>query len=143
MKTQAKKLLIGGAALVELGSSRHTEDTDYLVNDPTRDSPFFKDVAANIDYCNAAGHKFFAEVWKLEMANIGPIASPQTLLELKAFAFVQHCLNRNWRKADDCEYDIKFLVSQHSVRCCKIVQKHVTPGQFSEIQRVIDSVLFR
>ncbi len=30
---ETKKILIGGAALVKLGSSRSTDDTDYLIFD--------------------------------------------------------------------------------------------------------------
>ena len=80
------KILIGGAALVQLGSSRSTLDTDYLVNDTTSSAPFMKDEANNVDYINANGHPFFAEIFKIEEGN--EVASPQSLLELKAFSLV-------------------------------------------------------
>jgi hypothetical protein len=88
-----KKLMIGGAALVKLGSSRSTQDVDYLVCDKSTDDNFIHDKEKNIDYINANGHPFFEEIWQAEKNNIGEIASPQSLLELKAFAFVQLCLN--------------------------------------------------
>lgn len=134
------KILIGGAALVELGSSRSTLDTDYLVNDITTKETFIHDYKSNIDYINANGHKFFAEIFNIEKANT--IASPQSLLELKAFSFVQHCINRNWQKADDAEYDIKFLCRKFNLKSVKLVNKHVTAGQLSEVNKVINSVKY-
>ena len=133
------KTLIGGSALVALGSSRSTEDTDYLVNEVGK-SMFFHDVENNIDYCNAAGSKFFAEIWNIEKDN--EIATPQSLLELKAYAFVQHCQNFNFKKADDCEYDIKFLVRHFNLTGCKIVTKYISQVEYSEVLKIIKSVRF-
>ena len=135
-----KQLLIGGYALHKLGSKRTTNDTDYLVNDVSRKVAFFHDKENGIDYCNAAGNKFFSEIWKMEEKNNGEIASPQALLELKAYAFVQHCQNGFWQKADDCEYDMKFLVRTFSLTSVKIVRKYVSGGELSEINKVINSV---
>lgn len=96
-----KQLMIGGQALVKLGSNRVTLDTDYLVSIAGK-PVFIFDKAANVDYINAAGgNKFFAEVWKMEEKNIGELASPTALLNLKAYSFVQHCLNGHWKKADE------------------------------------------
>jgi hypothetical protein len=135
-----KQLMIGGQALVALGSSRSTVDTDYLINDKTSKLPFQHDTASNIDYCNANGLKFFAAVWKHEAKNIGPLASPQALLELKAFSFVQNCLNGHWSKADDAEYDIKFLVRKFGLRELKIANKFISEGELHEVNRIIQSV---
>jgi hypothetical protein len=132
-------LLIGGHALAQLGSSRHTDDVDYLICDPSSREPFFHDEANNIDYVNANGNPFFAAVWKAEAGNNTGRATPQSLFELKAFAYVQHCLNRRFQKADDAEYDLKFLVRNFGLRQVKLVPKHVTAGQLSEIQKVIES----
>jgi len=66
-------------------------------------------------------------------------ATPQGLLELKCYAFVQHCQNFNFTKADACEYDIKFLVRNFDVYP-KIVKKYVSSGEFSEIVKIINSV---
>ena len=82
------KVLIGGKALVELGSSRSTNDVDYLVNDKSTTEMFVFDTENNTDYINANGHKFFSEIFEIEKCN--EIATPQSLLELKAFSFVQH-----------------------------------------------------
>jgi len=132
-------LLIGGHALAELGSSRHTVDVDYLINDPSTREMFLHDKAANVDYINANGHKFFAAVWKAEAGNTTHRATPQSLLELKAFAFVQHCLNRKFQKADDAEYDIKFLVRTFGLKELKIVPKYLAAGELNEVKRVIES----
>lgn len=137
MTTYNNKVLIGGRALIALGSSRNTLDTDYLVNDTANSNAFIHDLDANIDYINANGNKFFAEIWATEQGQ--QIASPQALLELKAYSFVQHCLNRNFQKADDAEYDMKFLVRTFGLRGVKLVQKHVSAGELSEINKVIAS----
>ncbi len=134
-----KQLLIGGQALVNLGSSRSTKDTDYLINDTKSKLAFIHDIDNNIDYCNANGLKFFAEIWEMEKNNIGPIASPQALLELKAFAFVQNCLQGFWKKANDAEYDIKFLVLEFGLSKIKITNKYISKGELEEVNKVINS----
>ena len=136
----SKKLMIGGQALKNLGSDRHTEDTDFLIFDATTKEQFIFDKANNIDYINASANKFFAEVWKMESKNETGIASPQALLELKAYAFVQHCQNFNWKKVDSTEYDIKFLVREFGLNSLKIVQKFISKGELSEVLKVINSV---
>jgi hypothetical protein len=137
-----KKLLIGGQALAKLGSRRHSVDTDYLINDTTTKDMFIHDNANNIDYCNANGLKFFKEVWDMEESRgtVSEMASPQALLELKAFSFVQNCLNGHFQKADDAEYDIKFLIRNRGVKTPKIAFKYVHGGGLIELQKVIDSV---
>lgn len=132
------RILIGGAALVALGSSRSTQDTDYLINDVTSKEAFLHDEENNIDYLNANGNKFFAEIWKMEAGN--EMASPQALFELKAYAFVQHCQNFNWPKTDDAEYDIKFLARNYGIKGGTIVKRYITSGEYSEIQKIIDSL---
>ena len=133
-----KKLLIGGQALVELGSSRSTEDVDYLVNDVSTTAPFMK--VQGDDHINANGHKFFKEIWKMESKNIGPIASAQALAELKAFSFVQHMENGHWAKADQAEFDMKFIARQLGVKGVSIVKKYVSSGAAIEIDNVFKSV---
>ena len=132
------QILIGGKALVNLGSSRGTNDTDYLVNDTTSKSAFLHDSENNIDFLNANGNKFFSEIFKIEENNAQ--ASAQSLLELKAYAFVQHCQNFNFQKADDCEYDMKFLVRKFNLKSVKIVNKYISNGELSEISKIINSV---
>jgi hypothetical protein len=46
-----------------------------------------------VDFFNSNGNKFFNEIYKIEKGNVQ--ASAQSLLELKAYAFVQHCQNFN------------------------------------------------
>lgn len=139
MKKEIKnRVLIGGRALVELGSSRSTHDTDYLINDASSKEAFLHDEENNIDYLNAAGNKFFAEIWKTEAGK--EIASAQALFELKAYAFVQHCQNFNWQKADDAEYDLKYLVRNHGVKGGTIVKRYISAGEYSEIKKIVDSV---
>lgn len=134
MKTE-NKILVGGQALRNIGSDRHTDDIDYLINDITSKEAFLHE--DGIDYLNANGNKFFREVYEQEKGNIQ--ATPQGLLELKCYAFVQHCQNFNFAKADACEYDIKFLVRNFGVSP-KIVKKYVTIGELTEIMKIINNV---
>lgn len=135
-----KQLMIGGQALVKLGSSRMTVDTDYIINDTNSKLAFIHNSENNVDYCNANGNKFFAEVWKMEKNNNGEIASPQALLELKAYSFVQHCLNGFFKKADEAEFDIKFLVREFNITNIKIANKYISEGELSEVNKIIRSV---
>jgi len=134
MKTTTN-ILIGGQALRNLGSDRYTNDVDYLVNDTTTKEAFI--VSESVDYLNANGNKFFAEIFQIEKGNAQ--ATPQSLFDLKAYAFVQHCQNFNFRKADACEYDMKFLVRQFGCSP-KIVKKYVSNGELSEIVKIVKSV---
>jgi len=135
MKTETS-ILIGGQALRELGSDRHTNDVDYLINDISTKEAFI--TSESVDFLNANGNTFFNEIYKIEEGK--EIASPQSLLELKAYAFVQHCQNFNFKKADACEYDMKFLVREFGVSELKNVKKYITPGELSEIVKIINSV---
>jgi len=130
-----KQILIGGQALRNLGSDRYTDDTDYLVNDITSKEAFI--VSESVDYLNANGNKLFAEIYNIEENNSQ--ATPQSLFDLKAYAFVQHCQNFNFSKADACEYDLKFLVRNFN---CKpvVVKKYITSGELSEIVKIVNSV---
>ncbi len=136
MKDYKEKILIGGRAMIALGSSRNTLDIDYLVNDNEEEKMFIK--ADGEDYCNAAGFDLFKEIYEIEKGQI--IASPQSLLELKAFAFVQHCRNGHWQKADDCEYDMKFLVRKFNLSEIKIAKKYLDEGAMLEINNIIKNV---
>lgn len=129
------KILIGGQALRNLGSDRHTEDVDYLINDAATKEAFI--CSESVDFLNANGNKFFAEIYKIEQGN--EQATPNSLFELKAYAFVQHCQNFNFAKADSCEYDMKFLVRNFEINP-KIVKKYISAGEFSEIEKIIKSV---
>lgn len=136
--TTSTKILIGGQALRNLGSDRHTNDVDYLINDKSTSEAFI--TSKEVDFINANGNKFFASIYKIEEGN--ETATPQSLLELKAYAFVQHCQNMNWAKVDACEYDIKFLVRTFNLKNVKIANKHISIGELSEVQKVINSVKF-
>lgn len=132
------KILIGGKALKNLGSSRNTNDSDFLVNCTETKELFIFDKENNIDYINANGHKLFAEIYEVEKNN--QIATPSSLLELKAFAFVQHCQNFNFQKADDCEFDIKFLVRKFNLTAPIKVKKYISISEYAEITKIINSV---
>lgn len=132
------KILIGGQALRNLGSDRFTNDLDYLVNDTSTKEAFI--CSESVDYLNANGNKFFAEIYKIEAGNTE--ATPQSLFELKVYAFVQHCQNFNFAKADSCEYDIKFLVRNFDIKESKIAKKYITFGEYSEVVKIINSVKF-
>lgn len=132
------KILIGGAALVKYGSSRSTNDTDYLINDIDCSDAFIIDSDNNVDYCNANGNDFFKIIFDIEKGN--EIATPQSLLELKCYALVSHCHNSKWQKADDAEYDIKFLCRAFNLNSVSIVSDFITAGELSEINKIIASV---
>lgn len=117
------KILVGGQALKNLGSSRNTNDYDFLVHQP-KENTFYTE--NDIDYLNAAKSDFFQEIWEMEQGN--EQATPQSLFELKIYAFVQHCGNFRFQKADDCEYDIKFLVRHFETTEMKIIHKYITNG---------------
>ena len=131
-----KTILVGGQALKNLGSDRYTNDVDYLINDESTNEAFI--VSESVDYLNANGNKFFAEIFNIESGN--GQATPQSLFELKAYAFVQHCQNFNFKKADSCEYDIKFLVRNFGIIESKIARKYMSLGEYSEIIKIIKSV---
>jgi len=99
------KTLIGGQALKNLGSDRHTNDVDYLINDTKTKEAFI--TSKEVDYLNANGNKFFNEIYQIEKEN--EQATPQSLFDLKAYALIQHFQNCNFQKAAACEYDLKFL----------------------------------
>jgi len=135
---EIQKILVGGQALRNLGSDRHTEDVDFLVNDKNTTDAFINTVG--VDYINANGNKFFNEIYNIEKGN--EQATPQSLFELKVYAFVQHCQNFNFAKADSCEYDLKFLVRNFNITESKIARKYITSGEYSEVVKIIKSVKF-
>jgi hypothetical protein len=128
------KTLIGGQALRNLGSDRHTNDLDYLINDTSNSNAFI--TSDEIDYINANGNKFFMEIYKLEKGN--EQATPQSLFELKAYALVQHFQNFNFQKVAACEYDLKFLYLKFGIKDAPIAKNHMTSGEYSEILNIIN-----
>lgn len=130
------KILIGGAALVELGSSRRTQDLDYLIYDKSSSELFMH--FHDIDYINAAQSDFYKEIFDLEKGN--KIASPQSLLETKANALIQHMQNGYWQKADDAEYDIKYLVRKFKLKGLNILNKYYDKAVIKEVTKIIESV---
>lgn len=135
IKTNNMKTLVGGQALRNLGSDRYTNDLDYLIFDKNSKDAFI--TSTDVDYLNANGSKFFNDIFQIEKNN--KQATPQSLFELKAYAFVQHCQNFNWVKADACEYDLRFLV--RNFKCVPaIVKKYISTGELSEIEKIVKSV---
>jgi len=133
-----KQILIGGQALRQLGSNRTTEDVDFLIFDKSTNDAFI--TTDKVDYLNAASSafagKFFNEIYKREQNNT--VASPESLLELKAFAFVQHCQNFNWEKVASTEFDIKFLALKFGLSAPKIVKKYVSEAEYNEIVKIVE-----
>ena len=128
--TTATKILVGGQALRELGHDRHTEDTDYLINDATVAADF--SAVDGVDYINCAHRVFFQEIWASVQANENGVADPQTLFELKFYAAVQHFQNFNFAKADACEYDLKFLSREFGCEP-KIVSRYISTGEKNSV----------
>jgi len=127
------KILVGGQALRNLGSDRYTNDVDYLINDTTNTKAFI--TSEEVDFLNANGNKFFNEIYNAEKGN--EQATPQSLFELKAYAFVQHCQNFNWKKVASTEYDIQFLVREFGITESKVAKKYMSAGEYGEIVKII------
>ncbi len=132
------KKMIGGQKLRELGSSRYTDDVDYLIFDES-DSRLF--IQETDDIVNAANHPFYTEIWNMDLNS--DEVSVEALLEMSVFTFVQHCQNMNFDKADTKEFDIKFLVRKlnGSVNF-DIAKKYIGVGEIVEIEKIISSVKF-
>jgi len=131
--SENKKLMIGGQALRELGSCRHTDDVDYLVN--VQEDWTFKH-EANCDLINCNNNNFFAKIWKIEADNNG-IASAQSLLELKAYAIVQHYQNGNMAKARTSAADIMFLVAECNLDRVITVKEFLTVAELEFVNEQI------
>lgn len=129
-------ILIGGQALRQYGSDRHTDDIDYLINDESSDLTFIHNEEG--DFINANGSGFFTQIYKMEKGN--PIATPQALAELCAYSFVQHCQNFNFAKADAKEYDLKFLARKFNVTETPIAARYMTAGQYQEVKKILNEV---
>ena len=141
-ETKMEKILIGGQALRELGSNRYTNDTDYLICNPADRRTFIHETE-NVDIINGGGcapfARFFKNVFNAEKGNA--IASPQSLLDLKAYAYIQHVKNGNGQKADDAEFDIKFLVRTFGVNELKLVVDFLTPSERNTVNSIISSTI--
>ncbi len=130
--------LIGGQKLKDLGNTRYTEDSDYIIFDVEEDL-FSHDPESNVDYINAAKSEFFGKIWNKEIDNSE--ISLNSLLELKCYSFVQHCQNMNFTKADNDEFDIKFLVRKLGFNVkLNIVKKYISDGEMSEIVKIINEM---
>ena len=130
-----EKRLVGGQKMREMGSTRHTDDLDYLVYDES-DSRLFINSESQ-DFINCANHKFYEAIW-----NLGTVDA-QAMLEMAAFTFVQHCMNGNFVKADSKEFDIKHLARLIGKDAkIKIANEFITAGQEQEVKRIITSVKF-
>ena len=117
-----EKRLVGGQKLRDLGSSRYTDDVDYLIFDSSSTDLFIN--STEEDLVNCANHPFYTEIW-----NSGEVTA-ELLLEMSAYTFVQHCLNMNFDKADTKEFDIKFLVRLLEGKTeLKIVNKYVNVNE--------------
>ena len=134
-----EKKMIGGQKLRDLGSSRYTDDVDYLIFDSSDSRLFIHDT--DDDIVNAANHPFYTEVWNMDLNS--DEVSCEALLEMSVFTFVQHCKNMNFDKADTKEFDIKFLVRKlnGSVNF-DIAKKYIEAGEITEIEKIIASVKF-
>lgn len=130
-----KKVLIGGQALRELGSQRHTNDTDYLIFEENNFNQFIFDKENNIDYMNGNGSNFAEAIWNKEKNNT--IATPQSLFELKAFAYLSHLRNFNQNKMNDAAFDMKFLNINFGINTIPTLEKFITPAEKQEILSII------
>jgi hypothetical protein len=127
-----QRYLIGGARMVELGSDRRTDDTDFLVN--RADEPLFIHEEGNVDLINAAAHPFYMAIWN-EAQTTG--ITPELMLEMKSFSLAQHLMNGNWSKVASTEYDMNRLVIDFEVRQTPICAKFLTPSELCEVKKAI------
>jgi hypothetical protein len=131
------KILIGGQALRELGSERHTNDVDYLVFDENNFKPFMFDEENNIDYMNGNGSNFAEEIYNQEKGNT--IASPQALFELKAFSLISHVRNFNANKINSTIYDMNFLIINFKIDTnCPVLSKYITKTELEEVKNMLN-----
>lgn len=136
IKKQTKMILIGGQALRKLGSSRYTNDTDYLIFDENSFDQFIFDNENNIDYMNGNGSNFAEAIYNKEKNN--KIASPQSLFELKAFSLLSHLRNFNKDKINSTIFDMNFLNNNFDINTnCPILSKYITSAELNEIKSVI------
>ena len=117
--------MVGRYALQKLGSSLLPKDLHYLAYVASTDEAYVTDSQRDIIYLNANGHPFFQQVWEMEQKNIGETASPQALLELTAFDYIQHLRNGFWLDAYGDEFNIKFLVRIFHLEGGKVINNHV------------------
>lgn len=130
MKT---KVLIGGQALRNLGSPRHTNDLDYLVWMDDNFKPFH--TSEGVDLINANSTNFFEDIYNVEKGN--DQATPQSLFELKAFALVEHFRLGNKNKVNDCVFDLNFLKINHGVNDFPVLKKYATKAEIEMINDLI------
>ena len=134
-----EKKMIGGQKLRDLGSSRYTDDVDYLIFDSSDSRLFIHD--SDDDIVNAANHPFYSEIWNMDL-NSNEV-SVEALFEMLVFTFVQHCKNMNFDKADTKEFDIKFLARTMNGVCnFDIAKKYIEAGEITEVEKIISSVKF-
>lgn len=127
------KILIGGQALRNLGSSRHTNDLDYLVWMDENFKPFH--TGEGVDLINANSTNFFEAIYNIEKGN--EEASPSSLFELKAFALVEHFRNGNHNKVNDCIFDLNFLKINFGIVNFPILKKYATKQEIEMINELI------
>lgn len=129
-------ILIGGQALRELGSSRYTNDTDYLIFDEDNYNQFIFDTENNIDYMNGNGSNFAEAIYNKEKNN--KTATPQSLFELKAFSLLSHLRNFNKDKINSTIFDMNFLTNNFEINInCPVLSKYISLAELNEIKSVI------
>jgi len=133
-------ILIGGKKLQQLGSDRHTDDIDFMIYDKNNKELFIQ--KKDMDIINTANNNFYSEIWFNEI--IENEITINGLLLTCCYAFIQHCQNFNFKKADAKEYDIRFLVRLMNEKKeninLTILKNNVHSGEFEEIQKIINSV---
>jgi hypothetical protein len=130
------KILIGGQALRALGSSRFTNDTDYLVFDENNFDAFIFDKENNIDYMNGNGSNFAEAIYNKEKG--AAISGAQSLFELKAFSLLSHLRNFNAEKINSTIFDMNFLNQKFNVDInCPTLSKFATKEEIELVKKEI------
>lgn len=132
-KPANKKILIGGQAMLLIGSTRATEDTGFLIYEETSKELFTRDKVANVDYINAAASPFYRKIWEAETQEQ---ASANSLFKMKIYAYVQHIQKAYWDKADATMQDIVFLTTNFKVDF-SILEDYLNPSELKEVKKEI------
>jgi len=130
-----RKVLVGGVALMLLGSSMHPRNVEYLV----KIGPKAIDEFQFFTYYNANANAFFNELWEMEKRK--KIASPQTLLELRAFNYVNLPVDCDWHIKHNLEFDISFLAGPYNrfnLSGLKILPKYMDKQKLSGFNRFLE-----
>ena len=132
------KILIGDKAMSILGTTRLSESSCYLVLEGNFIEDILRDEQTGSIYVNALGNAFYEEIYRSEKNNL--IASPQAMLNLRAYDYIQYLNGKEFEKAAQADYDIRFLIIRYKLQDINIAKKHLSKLQLQEIENLLKSI---